>query len=230
MKTLVECIAQFRLRATLAGTLCVASLALGASCPALAQNLSDQPIRIATPHAPGFGFDITLRRLAPELSKLLGQPVRIENHPVAAGQATAAFMAEPTAASPPSERAFMFGLWTPRPVSFAKGVKLACEPICDFVPVLRITAANLAGSAEAPAQYAGFIAPAGTHPRLIAQLREAMFKVMAQDPLKAWSEVMGDPVALIDGPGYTRFLETAWVHLKQVPDSKVVNSARLKPE
>lgn len=229
MKTLVEGIAQFRLRATLAGTLCVASLALGASFPAQAQNLSDQPIRIATPHAPGFGFDISLRRLAPELSKLLGQSVRIENHPVAAGQA-AAFMAEPTAASTPSERTFVFALWTPRPVSFAKGVKLACEPICDFVPVLRITAANLAGTAEAPAQYAGFIAPAGTHPRLIAQLREAMFKVMAQDPLKAWSEVMGDPVALIDGPGYTRFLETAWVHLKQVPDSKVANSARLKPE
>lgn len=228
MKNLVEFFAHFRLRATLADTLCVASLALGASFPALAQNLSDQPIRIVTPHAPGFGFDISLRRLAPELSRLIGQPVRIENHPVAAGQASAAFMAEPTAAATPSERTFVFAMWTPRPVSFAKDVKLAYEPISDFVPVLRITAANLAGSAEAPVQYAGFIAPAGTHPRLIAQLREATFTVMAQDPLKAWSEVTGDPVALIDGPGYTRFLETEWVHLKQVPDSKVANSASLK--
>ena len=32
----------------------------------------------------------------------------------------------------------------------------------------------------------------------------------------------------IDGPGYTRFLETEWVHLKQVPDSRVANSASLK--
>lgn len=228
MKTLIEFIAHITPRAKLPRALCVASLAFGASFSAQAQNLSDQPIRIVTPHAPGFGFDISMRRLAPELSKLIGQPVRIENHPVATGQAADAFMAEPTAAATPSERTFVFALWTPRQFSVATDVKLTYEPFCDFVPVLRITTASRTGAAEGIVQYAGFVTPPGTHPRLIAQLREAAFTVMAQDPLKVWSEVMGGHVALIDGPGYTRFLETERAHLKQMPGSKLTSSARLK--
>ena len=47
----------------------VASLAF-CSLSAAAQNLSDAPIRIVTPHAPGFGFDVTLSRLTLKLSIL----------------------------------------------------------------------------------------------------------------------------------------------------------------
>ena len=96
--------------------------------------------------------------------------------------------------------------------------------------MLRIHAADGAGAAEAPAQYAGFIAPSGTPPAMVKQLREATFKVMAQDSLKAWTEVTGERVALIDGPGYTRFLETERAHLKPVPDNKLAGSIRLKPD
>ena len=37
---------------------------------AAAQNLSDAPIHIVTPYAPGFGFDVTLSRLTLKLSIL----------------------------------------------------------------------------------------------------------------------------------------------------------------
>ena len=96
------------------------------------------------------------------------------------------------------------------------------------MPVLRIDSANDASAATTPVQYAGFIAPAGTAPGLIAQLREATFKVMAKDPLRAWTEVTGARVALIDGPSYTRFLEAEQVHLKQMPDDGLATSVSLK--
>ena len=142
-----------------------------------------------------------------------------------AGQATIA-----AAAPAPDGPTFVFAMWTARLFSFAPGVKVVYEPVSDFVPVLRIIASEGAGAATAPVRYAGFIAPAGTPPTLIAQLREATFTVIAQDTLKAWTEVTGDHMALIDGPGYTRFLETERAHLKQVPDSKVAGSTILKSD
>lgn len=196
-----------------------ASLAL-CGWSAAAQNLSDQPMRIVTPYAPGFGFDMTLRRITPELSKLLGQTVRVEHHPVTPGQAALTVGAASASASErgPEALTFVFALWTAKPFSLAPGARVSYEPHSPFVPVLRIDSANDAASAAAPVQYAGFIAPAGIAPVLIAQLREATFKVLARDTLKAWTEVNGARVALIDGPSYTRFLQAQRVHLKQLPD------------
>ena len=215
-----------------------ASLAL-CSLSAAGQNLSDQPIRIVTPYAPGFGFDLTLRRITPELSKLLGQTVRVEHHPVAPGQVALAAVAAPVTASKPapataSEPApealtLVFALWTAKQFSIAPGVRVSYEPVSPFVPVLQIDSANGAGTAAAPVQYAGFIAAAGTAPRLIAQLQEATCKVMAKDTLKVWTEVNGARVALIDGAGYTRFLAERG-HLKQMPDDDLATSASLNQD
>ena len=207
-----------RIQSALVRAFGTASLAL-CSLSAAGQNLSDQPMRIVTPYAPGFGFDLTLRRITPELAKLLGQAVWVEHHPVAPGQAVFATVAAPaTAPKPaPEARTFVFALWTAKQFSHAPGVRLSYEPTSLFVPVLRIVSVNAAGTAAAPVQYAGFIAPAGTAPVLITQLRKATFEVIAKDTLKAWTEVTGAGVALIDGPGYTRFLEDERVHLKQLP-------------
>lgn len=177
----------------------VAGLAF-CSLSAAAQNLSDAPIRIVTPYAPGFGFDVTLSLVVPELSKWLGQVVRIEHHPVTPGQASVATVAMPATVSKPApeELTLVFALWTAKRFDLAPGVRVSYEPVSAFVPVLRIDSASGAGSKAAPAQYAGFIAPAGTDPLLIAQLREVMFKVMEKDALKVWTEVTGARVTLID--------------------------------
>jgi tripartite-type tricarboxylate transporter receptor subunit TctC len=216
-----------------------ASLAL-CSLSAAGQNLSDQPIRIVTPYAPGFGFDLTLRRITPELSKLLGQTVRVEHRPVAPEQAALAAVsalviaskpAPATAsASSPEALTLVFALRTAKQFSIAPGVRVSYEPVSPFVPVLRIDSANTAGTAAGPVHYAGFIAPAGTSPQLIAQLREATFKVMAKDTLKAWTEVSGARVALIDGPSYMRFLEAERIHLKQMPDDDLATRASLNQD
>ncbi len=234
MKTLTEFIAHFRPRAKLIRALYVASLAFGASPCAQAQNRPDQPIRIVTPYAPGFGFDMTMSRITPELSKLLGQTVRVEHHPIAPEQAALDAVAAPATASEPASgtapeaRTFVFTLWTPKQFSIAPGVRVSYEPVSQFVPVLRIDPGNDAATAAAPVQYVGFIAAAGTARGLISQFREATFKVLAKDTLKGWTEVNGARVALIDGPGYTRFLEAQWAHLKKMPDLAQTNSASLK--
>lgn len=193
-------------------TLGAASLTLG-SASAVAQNLSDQPIRIVTPYAPGFGFDVTLSRITPELSKLLGQTVRVEHHPVAPGQAALGQIAVPLAVpaavsdAAPAARTFVFTLWAAaKQTSQAPGVRVSYEPVSSFVPILTIRSAVDGGTVAAPVQYAGFIAAPGTAPALIAHLRQATLRVMDRSTLKVWSEVNGAHVALIDGPGFSQFL------------------------
>jgi hypothetical protein len=217
--TVQRCLQRARLAMGHANLICMLGLALGAGMPVQAQNLSDQPIRIITPYAAGFGFDVTLRRIGPELSKLIGQPVSIENHPMAVGQA-----ASTEAGLAPIGQTFVFALWAARHISFAPGVKVAYEPRSDFVPVLRVVHSGDAVKGE-PAEYAGFFVPSDTPTAMILQLRMAVNTVMAQDTLKAWTEVNGDRVAVVDGPGYTRFLESRRIHLKEQMEDKVVEAS-----
>ncbi len=200
---------------------CVALVFAGAA-GAQTAAWPQKPIRIITPYAPGFGFDVTLRRIAPALALLLKQDVRVENRPVDE--------ARPGAGQPNAPEAdgynFVFANWTGKPVGAttagAVATRVVYEPNSDFVPLLRVAGADHETvhegiAKEADAQYAGFFAPPGTPASIVAKLHSAIQKVIAQDTLKAWTEVSGEQVSLVDGPAYTRFLEARRVHVREVP-------------
>jgi tripartite-type tricarboxylate transporter receptor subunit TctC len=200
---------------------CVALVFAG---PADAQTAAwpQKPIRIITPYAPGFGFDVTLRRIAPALAQLLKQDVRVENRPIDEAKPGAGQLNAPEA----DGHTFVFANWTGKPAEAptpgAVATRLVYEPNSEFVPLLRVAGAgyetvNDGIAKEATAQYAGFFAPPGTPGNIVANLHSAIQKVIAQDSLKAWTEVSGEQVSLVDGPAYTRFLEARRVHVKEVP-------------
>lgn len=63
---------------------CIA-LALGASCPAVADVYPSRPITMVIPFSPGGVSDTTGRPLAVLMSKILGQPIVVENRAGAGG-------------------------------------------------------------------------------------------------------------------------------------------------
>jgi tripartite-type tricarboxylate transporter receptor subunit TctC len=63
----------------------VATLLVGLSVIAHAQSYPTKPIKVIVPYAVGQGTDIMARYLADEVSKLLGQPIFIDNRPGAGG-------------------------------------------------------------------------------------------------------------------------------------------------
>ncbi len=76
----------------LAAALC--ALSLSALAPtASAQAFPNKPIRLVVPYAPGGATDIIGRAAAVELSRLLGQPVNVDNRPGAGGNVGSEFVA-----------------------------------------------------------------------------------------------------------------------------------------
>ena len=93
-----------------------------------------RPIRIVTPYASGFGFDVTLRRITPELSRLLGQAVIVENRPGGGGRTAAS----EAAAAKPDGYTFVMADSAPNLMSPTAGAKVMFDPQKEFVPVVRI--------------------------------------------------------------------------------------------
>jgi tripartite-type tricarboxylate transporter receptor subunit TctC len=93
-----------------------------------------KPVRILVGYAAGGGNDIIVRVLQPELQKLLGQPVIVENKP----GAQSIIAAEMAARSPADGYTLFMGPSGPMTINPATYSKLPYDPIRDFAPISMI--------------------------------------------------------------------------------------------
>ena len=119
-----------------ASTLVVAALA--AASLAGAQTFPAKPIRLICPFPPAGAVDIASRAIANELSKLLGQPVTVDNRPGAGGNIGGA---EAARATPDGHTLFMTtsGIQAINPALYSK---MPFDPNKDLVPVVALVALN----------------------------------------------------------------------------------------
>ena len=130
-------------RAVLLSTLALSG-ALGAA-PALAQDYPNKPIRIIAPFPTGTGPDANTREIAAELSKVLGQPIVIENKPGASsmiGMAAAA-------AAPADGYTLVMGSTTSMSVVPHLYNKVPYKADKDFVPISVVGLLNTSLTANA---------------------------------------------------------------------------------
>jgi tripartite-type tricarboxylate transporter receptor subunit TctC len=90
-----------------------------------------KPIRIVVPFAAGGTTDILARALAPELQRVLGQPVVVDNKPGAGGNSGAAEVAK----SPPDGYTLLMGTVGTHAINAALYPKMPFDPVKDFVPI-----------------------------------------------------------------------------------------------
>jgi tripartite-type tricarboxylate transporter receptor subunit TctC len=117
-------------RAVLAGLLAGAALATAWSPLAAADAFPNRPLRIVVPFGPGGVADLTARTVAPELAKVLGQGVAIENRPGAGGVVAAETVARST---PDGHTLFLMSNGSA--VTAALFRNLPFDMVKDFTPV-----------------------------------------------------------------------------------------------
>jgi tripartite-type tricarboxylate transporter receptor subunit TctC len=109
--------------------------ALGLMCfafaPASAQNWPQKPIRMIVPFPAGGGTDFVARMVADHLSKLLNQPIFVENR----GGANGAVGLQALKQSDPDGYTLGFTSDTPLTVNPWLYKDLSYDPLKDFVPV-----------------------------------------------------------------------------------------------
>ena len=113
------------------------TLAAGAAIALLAPSAHAQdawpskPMRIVVPFAPGGTTDILARAIAPELSKVLGQSVIVDNKPGAGGNVGADLVAK----AAPDGYTFLMGTVGTHGINKSLYAKLPYDPQKDFAPV-----------------------------------------------------------------------------------------------
>ena len=130
-------------RAVLLSTLALSG-ALWAA-PALAQDYPNKPIRIIAPFPTGTGPDANTREIAAELSKVLGQPVVVENKPGASNMIGMAA----GAAAPPDGYTLVMGSTTSMSVVPHLYNKVPYKVDKDFVPISVVGLLNTSLTASA---------------------------------------------------------------------------------
>ncbi len=112
-----------------------ATLALAAADPARA-DWPEKPIRAIVPFAPGGANDVVGRVMSPEISKLLGQPVIVENKPGAGGNIGLDYVAK----SKPDGYTILYSATasTQNPALYRN---LPFDPIKDLQPVAEVAQA-----------------------------------------------------------------------------------------
>ena len=113
-------------------------LALAVAAPVAAQNFPTKPLRLIVPFTPAGAVDIASRAIAIEMSKMLGQPVTVENRPGAGGNLGAEVAAH---AAPDGYTLFMStsGIQAINPALYAK---MNIDPNKDLVSVAPLVSLN----------------------------------------------------------------------------------------
>jgi tripartite-type tricarboxylate transporter receptor subunit TctC len=106
-------------------------LLCSALAPALAQTWPQKPIRVIVPFPAGGGTDVVARMVADHLSKLLGQPIFVENRGGANGAVGLAALKQ----SDPDGYTLGFTSDTPMTVNPWLYKDLSYDPQKDFLPV-----------------------------------------------------------------------------------------------
>jgi tripartite-type tricarboxylate transporter receptor subunit TctC len=70
----------------------------------------------------------------------------------------------------------------------------------------------------------GFFAPAGTPAHIIERLRVESNKVVVGEIFKSWYEGLGNQVEILEGAGFTQYLEGQRVSLKKIVDANGLKS------
>lgn len=138
-----------------------AALALGAGLPliargAAAQELPARPMRIIVPYTPGGTTDIATRLVAEPLSRVIGQPVVVENRPGANSIVGAAA----AASAAPDGTTLVMVLPAHAANATLQAGKMPFDALASFAPVSLVVQAPLvlAGSKHIPAEdFRGFV-------------------------------------------------------------------------
>ena len=101
---------------------------------ASAADFPTKPVRIIEPFGVGGGPDLLARALAPELSKLWGQPVTVENHPGAGATAAPALVAKSQA-----DGYTLLLNTSSQAYSALLSKTLPYDPLNDFIPTASLT-------------------------------------------------------------------------------------------
>lgn len=147
-------------RPSLRRTLCMAFAALTVSAGALAQGQA--PIRILVGAAPGGSTDTLAREIAPEMGRLLGRNVVIENRAGAGGN----LAADAVAKAAPDGNTLLVS-FTSHTINASLFPKLPFDPVADFTPLTMIatTPSILLANPSVPvSNVKELIAYAKTHP------------------------------------------------------------------
>ena len=113
----------------------IAVLACAAACAAQAQSFPTKPIRLIVPYAAGGTSDILARQIGPELNKVWGQPVVIENRTGANGNVGADIVAK----SAPDGYTLLLTDLGGLVISASVYPKLPFNPSKDFSPVVMVS-------------------------------------------------------------------------------------------
>jgi tripartite-type tricarboxylate transporter receptor subunit TctC len=101
---------------------------------AYADNYPSRSIKIVVPVSPGGGSDVTTRRVADAMSKILGQSIVIDNRAGAAG----IIASELVAKAPPDGYTLLAGTRTTATFNIALYKSLPYHPIDSYVPIGRM--------------------------------------------------------------------------------------------
>ena len=122
-------------RTLLTAALASSALSLG-SRRAAADEYPNRVIRLIVGYATGGNVDVPARLFAPELQRILGAPVIIENRPGASGITAA----EAVARMPPDGYNIIWGTSASHSVSVVAMAALPFDPVKDFAPITLISA------------------------------------------------------------------------------------------